>query len=250
MDEPDQQPDSKPKPPYFSFQTFWNFIEELSKKPLPPKLDRSLMKSKSGTDQANLAAALKAFGLIGDDWTVHASLDSLVAADEDGRKKLLAEIIERFYAEALRVSAENGSEKALSDSFRASFGLDSSDTRRKAVTFFLHAARYVGIPLSPNFPTTRSPGSPTPQRPRKTSTRKPKGSAGEAGGATSKPPGTGETKVINFGESGAVTITVDVKWLSLPTDTMVELRKAVDAFDKLGASTVPPHADNGEADEP
>lgn len=49
---------------------------------------------------------------------------------------------------------------------------------------------------------------------------------------------SGETKIIDFGESGTVTITVNVKWLSLPTETMVELRKAVDAFEKLGATTV------------
>jgi len=39
------------KPSYMSFQTFWNFIGELAKKPLPPQIDRSLLGSKSGTDQ-------------------------------------------------------------------------------------------------------------------------------------------------------------------------------------------------------
>ena len=30
--------DIKFKPPYMSFQTFWSFIEDLSKKPLPPQI--------------------------------------------------------------------------------------------------------------------------------------------------------------------------------------------------------------------
>lgn len=241
----DEQTDTKPKAPYFSFQTFWNFIDELSQKPLPPKLDRSLMKTKSGTDQANLAAAMKAFGLIGEDWTVDPSLDALVAADQEGRKKLFADILRGFYEDALRVSAENGSEKSLSDSFRECFGLDSADTRRKAVTFFLHAARHVGIPLSPNFPTTRSPGtsSPNTSRVRNVTRRVSKKAESPGAGSRSRAASSGETKVIDFGDSGTVTINVNVKWLSLPTETMVELRKAVDAFEKLGATADPPNED-------
>lgn len=244
----DQQPaaeETVAKPPYLSFQTFWGFLDELGKKPLPPSIDRTMMKSKSGTDQANLTAALRAFGLTKNDQSVEPLLDSFHSADGDGRKKVLAEIVRQFYADALSVSAENGSEKDLHDSFRSTFGLDTADTRRKAVTFFLHAASHSGIPLSPNFPSIRSAGAAGGTR-RKQAARKSKVGVGpEPANGMTRRATTGETKVIDFGASGTVTIVVDVKWLSLPTDTMVDLRKAVDAFEKLGATTVLPEEEVG-----
>lgn len=70
------------KPPYMAFQTFWRFIDELSGPGLPPVIDRSLMSSKSGTDQANLVTALRSFNLINDDNTVNATFNALVTASE------------------------------------------------------------------------------------------------------------------------------------------------------------------------
>src|SRR6266700_3864540 len=67
MDEP------KPgefRPPYLSFATFWSFLDTMLAQPLPPKIDRSMMRSKSGSDQVSLTAAMKAFGLIGDNQEV------------------------------------------------------------------------------------------------------------------------------------------------------------------------------------
>lgn len=230
------------KAPYLSFQTFWNFVGYLCKKPLPPVIDRSVMDSKSGTDQANLTAALKAFGLIRDDLSVEPLLQELAVADEDARKKLLARMVEQNYGAALQVSEANGTEQMLSDSFKTAYKMEAADTRRKAVTFFLHAAREAGLPLSPYFPATRSGsnGTSTGTARRKSTLRKAKAN----GVATPNPPsaapsGAGETKVIDFGDAGSVTIVVNVKWLALPTETMVDLRKAVDAFETLGASTTP-----------
>ena len=225
------------KPPYLSFQTFWNFIGELSKKPLPPQIDRSLLSSKSGTDQLNLTSTLKSFALIRDDLSVEPRLDQLVNADEDQRKKLLAEIVHQYYPDPLRVSAENGTEKLLHDSFRESYGLDAADTRRKSITFFLHAARTADIELSPHFPATRtgSGGGGSP-RPRKASSRKPKPPVQESPrtGAVSG----GETKTVGFGEAGTVTVNVNMQWLKLSPQTMVKLRKAIDTIEELGTTLV------------
>jgi hypothetical protein len=55
------------KPPYNAFRTFWGFVDTLSKKPLPPQIDRSMLEGKSGTDQMGLNFALQGFGLIASD---------------------------------------------------------------------------------------------------------------------------------------------------------------------------------------
>jgi hypothetical protein len=156
------------RPPYLAFKTFWTFIEELVSRPLPPRIDRSLMRSKSGSDQVSLTAAMKSFGLIDSSQTV-TGLRDLAATDEAGRIEWLSLEVRKHYAAQMKVSEENGTEQQLRDSFKDSFGLESADTLRKAMTFFLHAARTAGIETSAHFPTTRSgsgsPGTPKPRRP-------------------------------------------------------------------------------------
>lgn len=166
------EPDSSGfKPPYMAFQTFWNFIEELSSKPLPPRIDRSLMGNKSGTDQNNLTSALVSFGLVDAGGVVLSRLQQLTATDHEGRKKLLAELVREYYPNELAVSEANATINGLHESFRDSFGLTSAETRRKCETFFLHALRVAELPVSPHFPQTRS-GSGAPGTPKKRLVRK------------------------------------------------------------------------------
>jgi hypothetical protein len=168
VDEPAQ---GEFRPPYnLAFTTFWTFVEDLAGKPLPPRIDRSLMRSKSGSDQVSLTAAMKSFGLINANQEV-TGLKELAATDKEGRLQWLALEVRRHYAAQLKVSAENGTEQQLKESFKETFGLESADTLRKTMTFFLHAARTARIETSAYFPTTRggsgSPGTPKPRRPAK-----------------------------------------------------------------------------------
>ena len=164
MDEPAQ---GEFRPPYLSFTTFWSFLEAMVSQPLPPKIDRSMMRSKSGSDQVNLTAALKAFGLV-DDNQVVTGLRELEGSDKAARTRWLAEMVRKYYPAQMTVSEQNGTEQQLKESFRDSFQMGSADTIRKAMTFYLHAARTAGIETSPHFPPTRSgsgaPGTPKPRR--------------------------------------------------------------------------------------
>lgn len=152
------------KPPYMPFQTFWSFIDELSSNPLPPMIDRSLMVSRSGTDQAHLINTLKAFELIDGAHLVQPTLVELTAADAEGRKALLAGLLNRYYPKAIRVAEENGTASQLDQCFRDEYAISGADTLRKTVTFFLHAGRMSGLPMSPHFKPTRgrrvAPGKP------------------------------------------------------------------------------------------
>jgi hypothetical protein len=211
-----------------SFATFWSFLEELTTNPLPPQIDRSLMQSKSGTDQLNLTTALRAFDLVDENQAV-TGLKALEGADEDQRIAWLGSEIRRRYPEQMRVSDANGTEQQLRDSFRQAFQLESSDTTRKSMTFFLHAARKAGIPLSPHFPATRSgsgaPGSPKSKRQGK---RKPQSGSG-TGGATSgraAKPGDGDSYSVPLDSGGSVSVVVDVDLFQLSTsdrDFIIEL---------------------------
>lgn len=209
------------KPPYLPFATFWNFVAELAAHPLPPAIDRSLMGSKSGSDQVNLMATLRTFGMIDDDRQVQPAFVEFAAMDEDTRKQHLRVLVEKYYADALSVSSRNGTEQQLHECFRDVYGVDGADTRRKAVTFFLHAARRAEIPLSPHFPSTR-PGSGSPGQKRKSpkkrassgSANRDTGNEAERVDAAPRPKSEYETSV-KLQTGGTMSLTVNVNPLNL-----------------------------------
>lgn len=211
------------KPPYMSFQTFWNFIGELASKPVPPRIDRSLMNSKSGTDQANLTNALTAFGLVDSTGVVQPRLRQLAATDDEGRKPILAAMVREYYPKAVAVSEANDTEAALNEAFRDEYGLNAAETRRKCVTFFLHALRLAELPVSAHFKQTR-PGSGAPGTPRlkRTAGRK-RGVTTPNGveGTSDQPPAPapkGDTYTVELGSGGSVSVVVSVDLFALTTD--------------------------------
>jgi hypothetical protein len=223
------------KPPYMSFQTFLTFVEELASRPLPPQIDRSMMGSKSGTDQNNLTSALKGFGLINSDHRVEPALVQLATSDETKRNEKLAELVRAYYPDPITVSEQNGTEGQLIESFKRSFSLDTVETRRKAITFFLHAARVAGIPLSPHFPQTRtgsgSPGTPRPKRSAKRKTAPPVNGAGASNSTATRPnqPG-GDTYSVSLQSGGSVSVVVSVNLFALSTE---DRNFVIDLVDKL-----------------
>ena len=202
-------------PPWMSFQTFWKFLEDVASKPLPPKLDRSMMTSKSGTDQTNLITTMQTFGLIDEASRVQLVFESFQIADADGRKAMLGNWVHVQYGPALRVSAENGTHQDLTNVFRDELGMTGADTRRKAITFFQHAAQHAGITLSPHFPKTRTgSGAPgTPKTKRTGARRKSKqdgNGVGSGGASDDKPPQTqGHTQTVTLKSGGTVTLAYD-----------------------------------------
>lgn len=221
------------KPPYLPFATLWNFVGELAAHPLPPAIDRSLMGTKSGSDQVNIMATLRAFGMIDDDRKVQPEFVEFATADEDARKAKLRQLIQKYYADALKVSSQNGTEQQLHECFRDSYGVDGADTRRKAVTFFLHAARRAEIPLSPHFPSTR-PGSGSPGQKRSRPKKKASGSSGGDGGATERmadatprPKSEYETSV-KLKTGGTMSLTVNVNPLNLRGEDRIFFYAIVD----------------------
>lgn len=244
MDEPAQ---GEFRPPYLAFKTFWTFIEELTGKPLPPRIDRSLMRSKSGSDQVSLTAAMKSFGLINGSQEV-TGLRELAATDEAGRLQWLALEVRKHYAAQMKVSDENGTEQQLRDSFKESFGLESADTLRKSMTFFLHAARTAGIETSAYFPSTRSgSGSPGTSKPRRTVRRKPpvtppKDESDQAGSLAV----AGDVYTLTMKSGPVVTFAVDMNVMEASVDDRTFIFEIVDKLRDYGKLTKA----SGSAKEP
>lgn len=244
----DGQTETAFRPTTMAFTTFWNFIEELSARPLPPGIDRSMMNSKSGTDQRNLIAVLSGFGLIGPppNNQVQPALEALVTKDKDERAAQLGTLVRLYYPDAVALSEANDTEQKLQQLFKEKYGLETPDTRRKAQTFFLHAAQTAGIHISPHFPATRSgsgsPGTPKPKRPR---ARRPPGN-GTSGTATPADTrttsGTNYSTEVQIGAAGMVVLTVNVNPLELSGEDRAFFYDLVDRMNAYRDRTpTPPH---------
>src|SRR2546427_13172599 len=84
-------------PPYISFTTFQTFLDRQDATALPPQIDRSYIRWLSGTQQAQMLAALKQLELIKETGEVQPSLVELIRAKDDDRKAAMRAVITGHY---------------------------------------------------------------------------------------------------------------------------------------------------------
>jgi hypothetical protein len=143
--------DTQHTPPYLAWATFDNITEELRGKGLPRKLDRSVLKGKSGSTQAQYLAALRFMGMIDSEDRPTEFFKSYVETP-DMRPQIMREIVQDKYGPILALGTDSTTAE-LTEKFRG-YSL-SGETGRKAISFFLNAARFAGIPVSSHWPQTR-----------------------------------------------------------------------------------------------
>jgi len=130
--------------PYVPFRTFLTAIETLERG-CPNQLDRSVWPSYSGAIQGQLLGAFRFLGLMDENQFTTPELRELIAR-KDNRRALLRRLLETSYADLIRLDLSRASPRQLDDAMRQ-YGLNGA-THRKAVSFFLQAAQYAGLPLS------------------------------------------------------------------------------------------------------
>ena len=129
-------------PPYLSYRTFRSFIDSVSVGGVPNRIDRSMMASMSGSNQALLVSAIRYLGLASEKGVSTPELESLVNAEGKERQEIWRRILSRAYSNLFnsRINLERATTKELSEVF-AKEGVSSADTIRKCVTFFSLAAK-------------------------------------------------------------------------------------------------------------
>jgi hypothetical protein len=139
-----------PTPPLIAYKTFRTFLESL-RVTMPDHIDRSIMHSYSGGVQSQLVQLFKQFKLVEPNAAPSDRLKALVASDGPDRQAKLAEIVREAYpflfAPDFPMLSATG--KQLADAFTAT-GI-TGDSIRKAIVFFLAAAKEAGIQTSPFF---------------------------------------------------------------------------------------------------
>lgn len=141
--------DTRRATPYVSFQTFLTLVEDLKVNGLPPELDRSAFKKFSGGVGTQLISALKALDLMDTGNRPTEKLARLKDAyGTEEFKPLLRDVVDQTFRFLDRVDLRTATPTMFSDAFRDHTGAQE-DVLRKCRTFYLHAAKYLGIELGP-----------------------------------------------------------------------------------------------------
>jgi hypothetical protein len=130
--------------PYVPFRTFLAALETLERA-CPNQLDRSVWPSYSGAIQGQLLGAFRFLGLMDESHCPTAELRDLIGK-KDSRRALLRRLLEKNYAPLVALDLSRTSPHQLEEAMRQ-YGLTGA-TYKKALSFFLQAAQYSGMPLS------------------------------------------------------------------------------------------------------
>jgi hypothetical protein len=178
----------KPKnlsPPYATFPTFLNFINKLRDSQVPARIDPSVFGNASGSVSYSIIAALKALKLISAEGAPSAQFVAFIRAADDERKPMFQAILKSGYPTLWDGSIDLLSTTAgqFDEHIREEYDVKGS-TVDKVATFFIQAAKYADLPISPHLaarkPTASSASSAKSRRQRR--------NGSEGGEQTPSPP--------------------------------------------------------------
>ncbi|MCA1704979.1 MAG: hypothetical protein LC808_17640 [Actinobacteria bacterium] len=221
-------------PPYLPFSTFIGFLDKLGEHDIPPRIDRSVMDSMSGTTQSFLLAALRSFDLVGENFEVRPTLERL-ALNPDERPQLIGDLLRHYYAEQIKLGTETATSGQLAESFR-NYDL-SGETVRKAIRFFLHAAEFAGIKLSPYF---KPPGTTAASAGRVGGRRRARAAKAPTVQRPTRESVDGHSQTIELRSGGSLTLTMSVNLFDLSTEDrafILELVDKVRTYDERATAT-------------
>lgn len=231
------------KAPYMSYETLTNFFEKkIGTNPLPPRIDTHFLDNYAGSVRPQIIATLKTIGMLGENNEVLEPL-RIAAQGADSRKKVLREWGQGFYSVQIELAGNHGTAQMLWETF--SKHKYSGSTLRKAVVFYLALSEEVGLPVSAHFRAPKAVIVKSKPGGRSKPAVEDVTDDDEGTHDVSRRGGAGEERVIELGDAGTVTINVDVRWLDLPDETFVKLRRLVRELTDLSqASAGDQPADN------
>ncbi|MBZ5547403.1 MAG: DUF5343 domain-containing protein [Acidobacteriia bacterium] len=206
--------------PYLAFLTFQGAIEALEHG-IPKKLDRTMWPSQSGLVQSQILMAFRFLGLVDDQDRPTDLLHALVDHDKDKRPTVLTLILNESYTALIEHDLTKMTPKMLEDEMER-YNV-SGDTKRKAVTFFLRAAKFAGMPLHPLLSSmVRNTGP----RKRRNKSPIPSKITTDIGLQQS----TGSAKTVQLSNGTVVTMTISGDPFTLPQDERAFVFELVDAI--------------------
>lgn len=149
---------------YVSFKTFMSVIEALGQG-IPKRIDRTMWRSQSGVIQSQIMMALRFFNLVDGEDRPMPALHRLVDAPSEKRPEQIGALLRYAYNDIIEHDLTKMTPKML-DEMIENYHVNG-DTKRKAVSFFLQAARFADLPMHPLLSGVIRNSSPRPKRKKK-----------------------------------------------------------------------------------
>jgi hypothetical protein len=226
--------------PYLAFLTFLGAIEALEHG-IPKKLDRTMWPTQSGLVQGQILMAFRFFDLVDDQDRPTDLLRGLVE-DKDNRTGVLTTILNSSYTALIDHDLTKMTPKMLEDEMER-YNV-TGDTKRKAVTFFLRAAKYVGMPMHPLLSSMVRNSGPRKRRTKRLIVSEPAASADLAVDNTRT---QGSTKTVRLSNGGTVTLTISSDPFTLPSEDRKFVFDLVDTLQ--GYATAHPISEDEEEED-
>ncbi|HVF54094.1 MAG TPA: DUF5343 domain-containing protein [Actinomycetota bacterium] len=207
------------KYPYLPFATFIDVLDRMRQSGVPERVDRDFLSYTSGVMQSYLLAMLKGFGLIDENNYRTGTLEWL-AHNPDARSGFVGDLLREHYKEQLALGPD-----ATPEMLEETFAPLQGDTKRKAITFFLHAVKFADIPVSPRFKARRSSSGGAPRK-----------AAGRRPEETDDGQRPGDSYTIVLGSGVEVSLLVSERLLSLDRDDRDFILHLVDEMQERAAT--------------
>lgn len=135
-------------PPYLPFSSFLTGLDQLAQA-MPNIIRKDVFPSHSGLLQGQLVGALKFFDLVDDNGTPKGDRLERLASEREihQRRASLSLLLKSSYAHVIKLDLLKVTPSQLDAAF-ADYGI-TGDTKKKAKTFFLQAAKFAELNLSP-----------------------------------------------------------------------------------------------------
>jgi len=140
-------------PPYIAFAQLLNVLDRMKNEGVPARVDRSYLGSWSGAAQGQFLKAARSLELLDEHGRPTETLKTLVG-EPDRRPTIIGNLLHAKYPEAVGLGVD-ATQAQLDEVFRNYDGISGSTTR-KAITFYLHAAKFAQIATSPFFKAGRA----------------------------------------------------------------------------------------------
>lgn len=166
----------KPKkaaPPYATFPSFLNFLNKLRDTQVPSRIDPSVFGNASGSLSYSIISALKVLKLIDAEGVPSDEFVAFVKAEDEARKPMMLAILKSGYPSLFNGSLDLSTATAgqFDEHIRQEYDAKGS-TIDKVATFFIAAAKFSELPISPHLaarkPIASSASSGKSRRQRKT----------------------------------------------------------------------------------
>lgn len=218
--------------PYLPFKTFQTALEAFTTHGVPPLIDRGIWRTQPGGVQGLIMGALRFFDLIDSDNRPTPLLEKYVAHPSDKRQKAVRELLEHGYAELIQQDLTKMTAKMLDDAMET-YGV-SGETKKKATTFFLQAAKFSDLPLS-SFLQTQIRATPGTRKKRSGNGR-PKENGEEVETLTSeRTQPKGEARTIELESGGTLTVSFSVDIYELSPEDRNFVFGLIDSLKKYGS---------------